>query len=99
MEGSLSGLAAVLQLPDPNAEASRLLLYRSSLSPSPFDLWASMTSSGSPPLSFLLFLATSSLWSQCLAALQSWLTFAPLKVDLPQCAVGRDPHGFPNPCH
>lgn len=46
-----------------------------SLAVLPFDLWASMMSSGTPPLP----LTISNLWPQCLAALQSWLTFSKKK--------------------
>lgn len=62
------------------------------------NLWASMMSSGTPPPPHSPALAISNLWSQCLAALQSWLTFSKKKkVDLPRWALGRDPHGFLNP--
>lgn len=63
-----------------------------------------MMSSGnphSPPHSPAL--ATSNLWSQCLAALQSWLIHfpkkkkKPRKVDLPRWALGRDPPRVPQP--
>lgn len=91
-ERKASCLAPGSVAPHPKAGPPRPLLYYSSFPfLHPIFLGFHDVLRVPPPL------AISNLWSQCLAALHSWLTFPPKKLISPQWSVGWDPHGFPNP--